>query len=369
MTAADPRAKAYHREKLRVLAAGLLLSGALLAVLQFSGLSAALAAWASAPDRPKAVEALLYLAVFFQLTYFVPLPLHFYSGFLVEKKYGLSTQRLVAWLADRVKGYALSFLFFLISMELLLFTLWRFPDTWWLVAGAGWLLVSLFLSRILPTILIPIFYKLKVLPAGELRERLIALIKKCRVRFLDIYEIALSGKTRKANAALVGIGRSRRILLGDTMLERYTHAEIEMVIAHELGHHVKRHIPKTVAFNTVTTLAGFYLLHRFAAPVTGALGGGGLTDLSIFPALVLLASVAGLVLLPLQNALSRRHEYEADRFALETCPSKEVFLSLMTKLGAQNLSDPDPSPVVEWLLYDHPSIPNRIRRAEAQFNA
>ena len=252
-------------------------------------------------------------------------------------------------------------------MELLLFTIQRFPETWWLVAGAGWLFITLFLSRILPTFIIPLFYKTKALPAGELRDRLTALFRKCSVRFLDIYEIALSKKTKKANAALVGIGKSRRVLLGDTLLEHYTLPEVEMVMAHELGHQVKRHILKGVAFNTASSFIGFYLLHLLSARIAGFLGGQGLTDLSIFPGLALLASAAGLVLLPVQNGFSRWLENEADQFALETFPSKEVFLSLMNKLGSQNLSDLEPNPVVEFILYDHPSISKRLKRAEAQF--
>ena len=368
MTAADRRAKPYHRAKLWILAADLLLSGAFLGFLQASGVSAALAGLAAAPDRPKVVEALIYLAAFFNLYTLVTLPLHFYSGYLIEKKFGLSTQKLRSWLSDRLKGYALSLVFFVAILELLIFTVERFPETWWALAAAGWLVISLFLSRILPTLIIPLFYKMKPLPNGELRDRLTALLKKCRVRVLDLYEIGLSKKTKKANAALVGIGGSRRVLLGDTLLDRYTLPEIEMVMAHELGHHVKRHIPKVVAFNTVSTLIGFYLLHRFSGLIAEALGGKGLTDLAIFPALLLLASAGGLALLPLQNGFSRWQENQADRFALETFPSKEVFVSLMNKLASQNLSDLEPNPVVEFILYDHPSIPKRIKMAEAQFH-
>jgi len=369
LTAADPRVKPYHRAKLRILAADLLLSGTFLGFLQASGVSAALAGWAVAPDRPSAVEALIYLIVFFHMYYLVSLPLHFYSGYLVEKKFGISTQKLKGWLGDRLKGYALSLVFFVATLELLFFTVERFPGTWWMLAAAGWLVISLFLSRVLPTLIIPLFYKMKPLQDGELRDRLTALLKKCHVRVLDLYEITLSNKTKKANAALVGMGGSRRVLLGDTLLDRFTLPEIEMVMAHELGHHVKRHIPKVVAFNTVSTLIGFYLLHRFSGLIAEALGGKGLADLAIFPALLLLASAGGLALLPLQNGFSRWQEDQADRFALETFPSKEVFVSLMKKLATQNLSDPAPNPVVEFVLYDHPSIPKRIKRAETQVNA
>ncbi|MGH7197465.1 MAG: M48 family metallopeptidase [Candidatus Omnitrophota bacterium] len=369
MTGADPRAKEYHRAKLRLLAADLFISGAFLFFLQVSGASAFLAGWAGARGLPKTLEVLLYLSVFFNLLYLVSLPVHFYSSYRIEKKFSLSTQKLTGWIWDALKKYFLSFVFFSALLELLYFTVERFPDAWWMLAGAGWLFITLFLSRILPTLIIPLFYKLKALPTGELRDRLTGLLKNCRVRVLDLYEIALSSKTKKANAALVGIGKSRRVLLGDTLLQRFSVPEIEMVVAHEVGHHVKRHILKSLAFNLAATLLGFYLLRLLSVRIAGFLGGQGLTDLSIFPGLALLASAAGLVLLPAQNAFSRWMENEADRFALATIPSKEVFVSLMNKLASQNLSDPAPNPALEFLLYDHPSISRRIRRAEKQFNA
>ena len=357
------KSKEYHRVKYLLLAVDLALSIAFLVTLQASGLSLTLqtAAVSRAPSAWLAV--LIYMTCFFNLYTLVSLPTHFISSFVVEKKFNLSNQKLGAWLKDEIKKYALSFAFFIITVEFFYGMVQALPHGWWIAASIGWLFLTLFLSRILPTVLIPIFYPVKALPAGELKEKLFGLCRRCGIKVLDIYEIALSKKTKRANAALVGIGRTRRVILGDTLLGSYDPPEIEMVVAHEIGHHAKKHIAKSLTLNFVITFAGFYLLYLLSETLVRFLGGEGLTDLFLFPSLALLSLLGGLLILPLQNGFSRYHENEADCFALEVIPREDVFISLMNKLGSQNLADLSPHPWVEFFLYDHPSISNRLRNA------
>ncbi len=338
-------------------------NGLFLIFFQFLGLSSGLKSTAILVSQQKTLQTAVYLAGFFGFFYLVSLPIHFYSGFIVEKQFNLSNQTTLAWAWDEVKKIALSLVFFIFTMELFYGILAAFPKTWWVVASIGWLLLGVALTRILPTFIIPLFYKTKPLEDGVLKTRLAALCLRCGVCLRDIRELSLSQKTRKGNAALVGLGKTRRILLGDTMLQEYTAEEIEMVIAHEIGHHVKQHIPKNFLFNFLLSFSGFALLYILSGTIVGALNAQGLTDLAIFPSLVLLSMIAGLFILPLQNGFSRWHENEADRFALKTIPSETIFVSLMTKLGRQNLSDPAPHPLVEFFLYDHPSINRRIKQA------
>ncbi len=367
MSSEAQSSKKYHKIRLFLLLIDIVITLGFLIFLQLSGTSARLNAWAFSTTDRSWLQVLIYMTCFFNLLTVVSLPTHLYSGFVLERRFNLSDQKLRRWAWDELKKYLLSISFFLLTMELLYFAVTVFPKTWWLLAGSGWLFLTLFLTRIFPTLIIPLFYPTKPLPEGELKDGLLNLCKKCRVKVLGVYELALSRKTRKANAALVGLWGSRRILLGDTLTKAYTTPEIEMVVAHELGHHVKRHILRAFVFNTALTFAGFYLLYACSERITLALGGSHLADLSIFPALVLLVFVAGLFVLPLQNGFSRWQENQADRFALETLPSREVFNSLMNRLGEQNLADFNPNPWIEFFLYDHPSIAKRLKRASDLF--
>lgn len=356
-------AKRYHRIKRALLFTGLGINLSALAFFQFSGLSAVLKNTTTQVFSGKLLHDSAYLVCFFTALTLLSLPVEFFSGFAVEKRFKQSNQTLAAWFWDRLKEYGLSLVLFLFAVEFFFLLIVKFPKSWWFLAGAGWLALSALLSCILPTILVPIFYKTKALPPGELKERLVELCRKNHLRALEVYEIALSQKTQKANAALVGMGKTRRILLGDTLIRNFAVEEIEMVVAHELGHQVKKHIAKSLFFNGVIVFSGLYLLYRLSASVIGAFGGGGLTDLAIFPALVLLASWAALLILPLQNAFSRHLETKADQFALSLFPSRDIFNSTMKKLGTQNLADAQPHPAIEFLLHDHPSLARRMRQA------
>ncbi|HXV18721.1 MAG TPA: M48 family metallopeptidase [Candidatus Omnitrophota bacterium] len=358
------RSKAYHRTKLALFAVDLGASLVFVLLFYFSGFSRALSAQAVSLSEWIAIQAFFYSAVFFTAYTAALLPVHFLSSFSLEHAFGLSNQTLWAWILDEVKRFAISILFFSLLGAAFYELVSRFPNTWWIFTGVGWLVMTVILTKILPTLLIPIFYKMKPLEDGELRSRLLALAEKCGVPVMGIYVIGLSLKTKKGNAALVGMGRSRRVVLGDTLLDRYTPEEIETVLAHELGHHKLKHIPSSIAFSGAVVFAGFFLLHLISGALVNSFGASSLSDLSIYPILFLLSLVAGLFILPAQNTVSRSHENEADRFALDTTRSLGSFKSLMQKLGAQNLADPEPHPAVEFMLYDHPAISTRIRLAE-----
>ncbi|MBI4432414.1 MAG: M48 family metallopeptidase [Candidatus Omnitrophica bacterium] len=351
----ESRAKRYQREKNLFFLADLFLNLAFLFFAQFSGLAAHLKSWSRGNVFP-------YLAGFYLLLVIVGLPLRFWSSHLHEKQHALSRQTLAGWIGDEIKKLFLSGGFFILVTGALLVIIQVFPRTWWIIAAFGWLFLTLFVSRILPTVLIPIFYRLKPLPDGPLKERLENLCKKCGLNIPRIDEIAFSQKTVKANAALVGIGKSRRIILGDTLLSHFTDEEIEMVVAHEVGHQIHRHIPKNFVFNFCVVFGGFFLLYLLSRTIVIAFQAEHLADLAIFPILALLGFIGGLAILPAQNAVSRLMEYEADRYAIRTIPSKEIFRSMMQKLASRNLSDPEPPAWLEFLLHDHPSIANRIKR-------
>ncbi len=362
-TPVQDRSKLYHRLKLAVFFVDLAFGAVLLALLQFTALGAKITSFAEGASSHRPLQIAVYMAVFFGAFTALSFPLSVYSGYTLERRFALTDQRFSGWLAQEFKKVALSLPLFVLSMEALFWAGARFPDTWWIWAAAGWFVLAVGLARILPTVVLPLFYPVKPLEDGPIKERVLGLCRECGVKVLGAFRIKLSKTTKKANAALVGIGKSRRVLLADTLLG-YPEDEIAMVVAHEIGHHVLGHIAKGLLFSGALAAAGFFVLKLLSGLITAATGASSLTDFEAFPALTFLASAAGFLVLPVQNAVSRHMEREADRFALERLPSMELFRSLMERLGQQNLGDPDPDPFVEFVFYSHPSLGNRLKHAE-----
>ncbi|MCI0680552.1 MAG: M48 family metallopeptidase [Gemmataceae bacterium] len=293
------------------------------------------------------------------------LPLDFWSGFVVEHEYQLSNQTLGGWIRQRVKMWLVGGALGWLLVSGLYAVIWAAGDWWWLWATAGWLLATVVLGQLLPVVILPIFYKVTPLDDASLAERLRSLAAGTGLTVQGVYRLHLSAETKKANAALAGLGRTRRVLLGDTLLDQFTPEEIDVVFAHELGHHVHRHLPKMIAVRVALALAGFWLVDvvlRWSAP---ALGYTDLHDPAALPLLLLVLSVFSLVLAPAHNALSRLFERQCDRYALARTCNPAAYRGAFTKLARLNKSDPDPHPAVVWLFYDHPAIRERLRLADA----
>ena len=179
-----------------------------------------------------------------------------------------------------------------------------------------------------------------------------------------IFSFDLSRNTRKANAAFTGIGRSRRIILGDTLVGNFSEEEIETVFAHELGHYRFGHIRTGMMTGTVSTFAGLYVAARLYDLSVAAFGLSSPTNLGALPLLAIWLSLFGLVTAPIGNMISRRHERQADAYAVRTTGKRDAFASALRKLGAMNLADPAPHPLVEFMFYSHPPLEKRIRALE-----
>lgn len=311
---------------------------------------------------PGLIGESVYFFAFFSALFLIRMPLLWYSNYVLERRFELSSRSLSSWWTDEVKGFFLSALFFVGTMDLFFLCVRIFPTNWWLAATAGSTVLSLALAVSFPYLILPIFFKMRRILYGELADRLRLLCERNGVRILEIYQLDLSSKTHRANAALAGLGRSRRILLGDTLISSFTPDEMEAVLAHELGHYAKGHVFKSFVSSQIEVLIGF----GFVALVTPILlrlcHARSLTDLAVFPVLFLLGLTGGLIALPLDHALSRARETEADWYALSHGPSPEIFRNLMAKLGVQNLADPNPPTWAIWLFYDHPPIAERIKR-------
>lgn len=291
-------------------------------------------------------------------------PLNFYTGFYLEHKYNLSNQTFLKWVWEDVKGLLVGLI---IGIPILLFfyySLLTFNQLWWLPFAIGLFIISVILARIVPVFIMPLFYKITPIDNEELKNRIETLAKDAGIKVQNVFKFDMSKNTKKANAAFTGIGKSKRILLGDTLLESYTDDEIETVIAHELGHYKKKHIIKNIIIGTVSSFLTLFLIALFYKISLGLFGFNDIHQIAALPILSLWAMIIGLVQTPLTNILSRKYEYEADQYAIESTKKVGAFINTLEKLTDQNLGDKNPHPFVEWFFYSHPSISKRISSIE-----
>src|SRR5215470_5404862 len=289
-----------------------------------------------------------------------------YYGFRLEHRFQLSNQKLRAWIWDEFKGFLVGVILAAIVTELLYFIIREAPRRWWLLAWAAFLGLFVLLAQLAPVVLFPIFYKFEPLTDEGLKERLVKLSERAGTRVRGVYKWHLSEKSKKANAALTGLGTTRRIILADTLLDGYSPDEIEAVLAHELGHHVHRHIFKSILVQAGITFFGFWLANevlRYAVDQRDMFAG--MADFANLPLLVLLSTVLSFLLMPAMNAYSRFNERQADRYCFQSVASVEPFISSMNKLAEQNLAEKTPSRWIEWLLHSHPAISRRVAAAKA----
>jgi STE24 endopeptidase len=307
------------------------------------------------------VYALLVILVYEAIT----APLHYYSSYVLAHRYGLSRMRRGAWLKDRSMGLGLSVVLELVVIELVYVLLALLPESWWLWVALLLLMFSVVMTALAPVLILPLFYTFTPLPEGELSGRLLALAQRAHTHVRGVFILHLSEKTTGANAALMGLGRTRRIVVGDTMLDRYTTDEIEVVLAHELGHHVHHDLWKLLCGQSLFLLAGLFLANlAFHWGIEVQHFYPALADSSTLPFFFALVSLCGLLVMPLSNGLSRVVEYQADEYALQATHKVEAFKSAMVRLANQNLAEMEPAPLIEWLCHSHPSLRKRLQHAE-----
>ena len=352
-------AKRYERLKLWLHLGELAFVAVALAVFYFAGGSRLLAELSRQFGRNEWGTVAVCVVAMLAGGSLLTLPWSYFGGFRLEHRFNLSNQTLGGWLWDEVKGFALTLVFMTIVAEAV-YALLRATDAWWWAWTAAFMTAfSLLVSFILPVFIVPIFYKLTKLEDEVLAAKLRVMAEQVGARVVGVFRIALGEKTKKANAAFAGFGRTRRILLGDTLLANFSASEIEVVLAHELAHFHHHDIWKNLALNSVLTAAGLWASDLWLRAVAG----GDLANVEHLPLLALGMMVFGLVTSPLTHAWSRRAEYRADWFALEMTRDAAAFESAMRKLAGQNLADLEPHPVVEFLFHSHPALSKRIAKA------
>jgi STE24 endopeptidase len=308
----------------------------------------------------------LHIAIFGGAYAVINLPLGYYSGFVLPHRFGQSNQSFKDWVVDQLKGLAIGAPLGLLMLELLYLALRLTGDAWWLWVAGGLLLFNVLISNLAPVLIMPLFNK--YVPLGdehkELEERLLDLAKRANTKVKGVFKFDMSKRTKAANAALTGLGNTRRIILGDTLINEFTLDEIETVLAHELGHHVHKDIPFLIAFGTLSTTLSLFIASLALDSAVSFFSFTSSADIAAFPALMLILSAYGLLTSPIDNAISRWRESMADDYALSSTKKGEAFASAFTRLANQNLGEIDPEKWVVFMFYSHPPLGERIEKAK-----
>jgi STE24 endopeptidase len=333
----------------------------------FLGISAFLRRQIEKITRKRFWVVAFYTLLFLVIVFIVDFPSSYY-GFSLEHKFELSNQTFFQWFGEQLLGLLVIGIIALIAVEGIYLALKKAPRTWWIYVSVVFIGFTIVLVNLAPILIMPLFNVYTPLPEGELRDRLVNLSHKANVEVEDIFTMDMSKQTKKANAMFTGLGNTKRIVLGDNMVDEFTTDEIEVVIAHEMGHNLKHHIWQGIAFSAILTGIGFLIIHLTGPGIITRfrkrLRIENMADVASLPLILLIFTLFGIITMPVFPAFSRHMERQADKFALDMSHNTEAFVSTMEKLAYMNLSDPNPSPIIEFLLYDHPPISKRIRFAQ-----
>ncbi|MFH0880298.1 MAG: M48 family metallopeptidase [Lentisphaerota bacterium] len=362
----EDRAREYEGIHNRIFVVRIFMTILALVVYQLSGASAQLAGGLDARfDHPWAwplANGLYILVTVFGFAAFM-FPLSLYVDYILEHRYGLSKQSMEGWLLDFFKSLLFELLLTLVFFEVIYGFLRWSPDYWWVWASICYVLFVVVLSSLAPVLIMPLFHKIEPLDNLELTEAVQTFVQNAGLKVLGVFRWGLEEKTFTANAALAGLGRTRRIILGDTMLKDYSKEEIIAVLAHEVGHYKNKDMPRLIAVGALLAVAGFFIAHLVLRELVVRFGFFSPGDIGAFPVFIFCLFIFSLISMPLSNTYSRRREFAADEFAVRTLNAAAPLVSALEKLAAQNLADKNPEPWIEALLHSHPSISRRVRRA------
>jgi STE24 endopeptidase len=359
------RAKQYSNLKYSLALFDTLYLLILLFLFQFLGLSTGFSEALSKAGIPGYLLLPVYLALGMAGCSVLNFPVHFYSSFILEHRFCLSTQKIKDWFFDEFKGQLVSYFLALICFGVFYEVLRQYPRSWWFIISLCWIFFSLVLARVTPVLLIPLFFKCTRISDEGLKQRVIQLAGTMKVKVLDVFEVNFSSKTVKANAALVGLGSTKRVMLADTLMNKYSQDEIMVILAHELAHYRLRHLLKLIAMSSCATVVSFYLIFKTSAQVLSFFNMFSLGDIAALPVIIIYFILTGIILAPLQNLFSRRLEVQADLMAIRATGLKSAFVSTMEKLASQNLADRSVHPLIKAYFFDHPPVDERIALAQA----
>jgi len=357
------QARRYEKEKRLLGLASMVLSLIILLGFYYSGLSS----WLANLDIGSSIifVFLIYVVSFLIILALPGLPLNFYSGYIHEHKWNFSNHTVKSWLWEQVKAFLVGLILMTLLLGLLFWIMALSPRSWWLIGGLAFAFVSVILATIFPVVILPIFNKYTPIQNKELTEPLEKILSEGGLKSSGFFKEDMSRQTKKENAFLAGLGRTRRVVLGDNLMESMTIPEIESIIAHEVGHYKHRHIWKNLVIGTVQGLVVFFILNWIMRILFSQFLSSTTWNLTLFPIFaILMGGISSFLFGPLGNVLSRYFERQADRYALKIIQNKKAFMTAMAGLADRNLSNAYPEWWVKLLYYSHPPIGERLKMAE-----
>lgn len=363
MIANTDKVKRYTTLKYSLAIADLITLLLFLSLVQYLGISVWLRDVAVAALKYPWAATLLYSLAAILIYSIFNFPLAFYRSYAVEHQFDLSKQSIGSWLADYLKSTLISTIIFAILIEAFAYFLRAHPAQWWWMCSIFWIFLSVVLARIFPVVIIPLFFKYTKIENEDLRSCILALADKMKVKVLDVFRIDFSKKTVKANAGLVGLGKTKRVILADTLEGRFSAEEIEVILAHEFAHQRLQHLAKILVINAVTIVAAFYLIFRFGQVIFDSFGLA-MPDIAGLPIWLFLFVIYQIILTPLLNWMVRVMETNADSMALDVTARPREFISMIEKLTEQNLSERKPPLWIKIFFYDHPPTDERVLAAQ-----
>jgi STE24 endopeptidase len=356
-------AKQYEKEKRLLGLANLGVSLAILLAFHFSGLSSRVASLTF--DASIVGTFIIYVCIFYALMTVLGLPLNFIIGYVHEHKWHFSNQTIQAWLWEQCKAFFIGLVLLFIVLGLLLWIMAQTPKWWWLVAALAMALFNIIFATIFPVVVAPIFNKYEPIKDKELTQALSLILARGGLKSSGFFKEDMSRQTKKENAFLAGLGKTRRVVLGDKLIKNMTSSEIVSIIAHEVGHYRYKHLWKNVLIGVAQQLVVFFVLNLSVKEIFPQFLTSTRWNLSLFPIFVIfLGLISGLLFGPLNNALSRYFEKQADRYALENIEDKKSFMTALAGLADRNLSNAYPELWMKFLFYSHPPIGERLQMAE-----
>lgn len=361
----SPTAKNYVKIKRVLFLSEIILSILAISIFLIYGASSRLESIFSNYYPNILIKNALYIVLSSLLFSILFFPLNWYGHFRIEHKFGLSNQSFLNYLAEGAKLFLINIIMAVIAGEFLYYFLRVSHENWWIWAGAFYSFFSVIVGRLAPILILPLFYRVRPVEDEKLIQKIRSMAKSVGMRLIGIFVMDMSRKTKKANAMFTGLGRAKRIIFGDTLLDHFSADEIEVILAHEMGHYSHRDILRFLGLGCVASFLSLFTASKVLRCILDWAGISKIDDIAGLPGLLLVFMFLGLILLPVQNAYSRRRERMADIFALKMTKKREAFITAMKKLADMNLSDVNPPRWIEILLYNHPSIQNRIRLAES----
>lgn len=337
---------------------------AIVLILLFADLSKNISSIVYSYTSNDYIALLIFVAIIGISESIITFPLGFYSDYILEHKYEMSNQTIGGYFKEKMKGLLLGLVLGVPLLLLFYYILRNTGDNWWLVFGSILFLMTVIIGQLAPVLIMPLFYKFKPIENETIKNRLIELSRKTGVMVKGIFVFDMSKNTKKANAAFTGMGKTKRIILGDTLVNNFTEDEIETVFAHEMGHYTRKHIVKLVAVSTILTFGGLYLTALLYKSSLSYFGFTQIYEIAALPLLFLYLSLYSLVTSPVTNILSRKFEWEADTYALEVTRNNLAYISALEKLADQNLAEKEPNKIIEFLFHSHPSLSKRIEFAK-----